>query len=208
MMGSMGTVVGEKITRLIEYATEHSLPVIGYTVSGGARMQEGTLSLMQMAKTSGAVKRHSDAGNPIHCRADRPDDRRCYGQLCNGRGHHIGRAPRFDWVRGAACHQADHAPKAPCGIPARRVPCLKRGLWTRWSNAANRRKCWQSSCLCTAQSRKEGRPMEAFERVQAAVRKAGRPERILSITSLMISSRCTGTAALETTRRLWQESRV
>ena len=63
MMGSMGTVVGEKITRLIEYATEHSLPVIGYTVSGGARMQEGTLSLMQMAKTSGAVKRHSDAGN-------------------------------------------------------------------------------------------------------------------------------------------------
>lgn len=63
MMGSMGTVVGEKITRLFEYATEKSLPVIGYTVSGGARMQEGILSLMQMAKTSGAVKRHSDAGN-------------------------------------------------------------------------------------------------------------------------------------------------
>ena len=63
MMGSMGTVVGEKITRLFEYATEHSLPVVGFTVSGGARMQEGILSLMQMAKTSGAVKRHSDAGN-------------------------------------------------------------------------------------------------------------------------------------------------
>ncbi len=63
MMGSMGTVVGEKITRLFEYATERSLPVIGFTVSGGARMQEGILSLMQMAKTSGAVKRHSDAGN-------------------------------------------------------------------------------------------------------------------------------------------------
>lgn len=63
MMGSMGSVVGEKITRLFEYATKHSLPVIGYTVSGGARMQEGILSLMQMAKTSGAVKRHSDAGN-------------------------------------------------------------------------------------------------------------------------------------------------
>lgn len=63
MMGSMGTVVGEKITRLFEYATAHSLPVVGFTVSGGARMQEGTLSLMQMAKTSGAVKRHSDAGN-------------------------------------------------------------------------------------------------------------------------------------------------
>ncbi len=63
MMGSMGAVVGEKITRLFEYATEHGLPVVGYTVSGGARMQEGIVSLMQMAKTSGAVKRHSDSGN-------------------------------------------------------------------------------------------------------------------------------------------------
>ena len=62
MMGSMGTAVGEKITRLFEYALEHRMPVVGYTVSGGARMQEGLLSLMQMAKTSGAVKRHSDAG--------------------------------------------------------------------------------------------------------------------------------------------------
>lgn len=62
MMGSMGSTVGEKITSLFEYATEHRLPVIGFTVSGGARMQEGLLSLMQMAKTSAAVKRHSDAG--------------------------------------------------------------------------------------------------------------------------------------------------
>lgn len=62
MMGSMGTVVGEKITRLFEYATEQNLPVLGYTVSGGARMQEGILSLMQMAKTSGAVARHSEHG--------------------------------------------------------------------------------------------------------------------------------------------------
>lgn len=62
MMGSMGTVVGEKITQLFEHATEHGLPVIGYTVSGGARMQEGILSLMQMAKTSGAVYRHSQKG--------------------------------------------------------------------------------------------------------------------------------------------------
>ncbi len=62
MMGSMGSVVGEKITRLFERATEERLPVIGFTLSGGARMQEGTTSLMQMAKTSGAVKYHSDAG--------------------------------------------------------------------------------------------------------------------------------------------------
>jgi len=62
IMGSMGTVVGEKIVRAFEYATEHRLPVIVFCASGGARMQEGILSLMQMAKTSGAVKRHSDAG--------------------------------------------------------------------------------------------------------------------------------------------------
>lgn len=62
MMGSMGTAVGEKVTSLFEYATEHRMSVVGFTVSGGARMQEGLFSLLQMAKTSGAVKRHSDAG--------------------------------------------------------------------------------------------------------------------------------------------------
>ncbi len=62
MMGSMGTAVGERITRLFEYALEKRMRVVGFTVSGGARMQEGLFSLMQMAKTSGAVKRHGDAG--------------------------------------------------------------------------------------------------------------------------------------------------
>ena len=62
MMGSMGTVTGEKVTRAFEYATENRLPIVVCTASGGARMQEGILSLMQMAKTSGAVNKHSDAG--------------------------------------------------------------------------------------------------------------------------------------------------
>ena len=62
MMASMGEVVGEKITRAVERATEEKLPVIFFTCSGGARMQEGIHSLMQMAKTSAALKRHSDAG--------------------------------------------------------------------------------------------------------------------------------------------------
>lgn len=62
IMASMGTVVGEKITRLFEYALEESLPVVLFTASGGARMQEGIMSLMQMAKVSAAVKRHSNAG--------------------------------------------------------------------------------------------------------------------------------------------------
>ena len=62
IMGSMGTVVGEKITRLFEKATELNLPVVLFTASGGARMQEGIFSLMQMAKISAAVKRHSNKG--------------------------------------------------------------------------------------------------------------------------------------------------
>lgn len=62
LMGSMGAAVGEKITLLFEYAARHKLPVAGFTVSGGARMQEGLFSLMQMAKTSGAVLRHSEQG--------------------------------------------------------------------------------------------------------------------------------------------------
>ena len=63
LMASMGHAVGEKITRLFERATKEKLPVIIFACSGGARMQEGMISLMQMAKTAGAIKRHSDAGN-------------------------------------------------------------------------------------------------------------------------------------------------
>ena len=62
LMASMGENVGEKITRAVERATEEHLPVILFCCSGGARMQEGIISLMQMAKTSAAFKRHSDAG--------------------------------------------------------------------------------------------------------------------------------------------------
>ena len=62
MMASMGSVVGEKITRAFETATEKGLPVVAFTASGGARMQEGIISLMQMAKTSAAVAKHNDAG--------------------------------------------------------------------------------------------------------------------------------------------------
>jgi acetyl-coA carboxylase, carboxyl transferase, beta subunit len=62
IMASMGTVVGEKITRLFERATAQRLPVVLYIASGGARMQEGILSLMQMAKISQAVQQHHQAG--------------------------------------------------------------------------------------------------------------------------------------------------
>ncbi len=62
LMGSMGSELGEKITTAFEYAAENRLPIIIFTASGGARMQEGMFSLMQMAKTSAAAKKHSEAG--------------------------------------------------------------------------------------------------------------------------------------------------
>jgi len=62
LMGSMGSAVGEKITRLFEAATKEKLPVVLFSASGGARMQEGIVSLMQMAKTSAAVERHHSSG--------------------------------------------------------------------------------------------------------------------------------------------------
>lgn len=62
LMSSMGYVVGERITQAFEQATEEKLPVILFCCSGGARMQEGIISLMQMAKTAAAIRRHSDAG--------------------------------------------------------------------------------------------------------------------------------------------------
>ena len=63
-MGSMGSVVGEKVARLVERATDERLPVVVFTASGGARMQEGLVSLMQMAKVSCALERHAAAKLP------------------------------------------------------------------------------------------------------------------------------------------------
>ena len=62
MMGSMGSLVGELMTRLVEHACEHQLPLIVFVASGGARMQEGIISLMQMAKTTQAMKHHHACG--------------------------------------------------------------------------------------------------------------------------------------------------
>ncbi len=64
MGASMGSVVGEKVTRITEYATKNKCPLVIVTASGGARMQEGMLSLMQMAITSGAIQRHKEANLP------------------------------------------------------------------------------------------------------------------------------------------------
>ena len=80
MGGSMGSVVGERFVRAVEYCLAHRLPLVCFSASGGARMQEGLLSLMQMGKTSAALARLADGAAAIHLRAHRSDDRRRVGE--------------------------------------------------------------------------------------------------------------------------------
>ena len=126
MMGSMGSVIGEKLTALFELAAEQSLPVVGYTVSGGARMQEGILSLMQMAKVSAAVKRHSDAGNLYLTILTDPTlggvsaSFAFLGDIIVAEGAHR--------LRRSARDRADHPPEAAGKLPARRISAGK-GLY-------------------------------------------------------------------------------
>lgn len=98
-MGSMSAAVGEKVTRLVEYADKYKLPLILFSASGGARMQEGILSLMQMAKTSAALERFSQKGGLYISVAHPPHHRRRHRQLCQPGGHHAGRARRPDRLR-------------------------------------------------------------------------------------------------------------
>ncbi len=98
MMASMGWAVGEKLTRLIEKATTENLPLILFTCSGGARMQEGIHSLMQMAKVSAAMAK-APRGRTFVCLCiDRSDHWRCDSELCDGRRCDTGRAQCADWV--------------------------------------------------------------------------------------------------------------
>lgn len=97
LMGSMGSVVGEKITYSIEKAIELKLPLIIFSVSGGARMQEGIISLMQMAKTSSAVAKLNEAGRLVYLGADRPNVWRRDSKFCVAWRYYFGRARCDDW---------------------------------------------------------------------------------------------------------------
>ncbi len=90
IMGSLGTVTGEKITRLFERATQDRLPVILFTASGGARMQEGILSLMQMAQDQYGHQGTFYGRAALHYRLDRSHHRWGHGQLCHARRYHPG----------------------------------------------------------------------------------------------------------------------
>ena len=124
--GSMGVVVGEKITRGIERAIAERLPVIIVSCSGGARMMEGALSLMQMAKISAALARLDRAQTALHLGVDGSDHGRCDGELCDvGRLEHC-RAESAHRLRRTARDRADHPSEAAGRISAQRIPSRAR----------------------------------------------------------------------------------
>ena len=125
-MASMGWAVGEKITRAVERATREQLPVILFACSGGARMQEGITSLMQMSKTSAALKKHSDAGLLYISVLDRAYYRRCDGKLCHVGRRDPGGTGSTDWLCRSKSYRADNSSEAPKGFPESRVPS---GAW-------------------------------------------------------------------------------
>ncbi len=122
MGGSMGSVVGERFVRGVETAIEQKVPFICFTATGGARMQEGLLSLMQMAKTNAALTRLAQKGPALHQRADRPDHGRRVGRLCLRGRHRDGRAQRPDRLCRPPRDRIHRARQTARGLPARRVP--------------------------------------------------------------------------------------
>ena len=99
-----GLLLVKKITRLFEYAREERLPVVIFTASGGARMQEGIMSLMQMAKISAAVKRHSNAGLFYLTVLTDPTTGGVTASFCYGGRYYFSRTSDLNWLRWTPCH--------------------------------------------------------------------------------------------------------
>lgn len=120
LMASMGENVGEKIVRAVEKATEERLPVVLFACSGGARMQEGIVSLMQMAKTSAALKRHSDAGLLYISVLTNPTTGGVTASFAM-LGHDSCRTRCTHWFCRAESHRADHPSEASKGLSEVRI---------------------------------------------------------------------------------------
>ena len=133
MMGSMGSVVGEVITRTIEHATERDLPLIIVSGSGGARMQESGLSLMQMAKTSAALARYDDAGGVFISVLTDPTTGGVTASFAMLGDVIIAEPNALIGFCRAAGDPADDPPGASRGIPAERVLA---GRWVDRSGGA------------------------------------------------------------------------
>ena len=199
MMGSMGSVVGEKITRLFERATEERLPVIGFTLSGGARMQEGTTSLMQMAKTSGAVKYHSDAGLLYITVLTNPTTGGVTASFAMEGDILLSEPGALIGFAGPRVIEQTMRQKLPKGFQSAEF-LLEKGFLDGIVSRPNSAKCSRSCCVCTGRRREA---MEAYKRIQLS-RKSGRPTGLDFVNHVVTDSlRCTATAALPTTRPSW-----
>ena len=121
LMASMGENVGEKIVRAVEKATEERLPVVLFACSGGARMQEGIVSLMQMAKTSAALKRHSDAGLLYISVLTNPTTGGVTASFAMLGGYYSCRTRCTHWFCRAERHRADHPSEASKGLSEVRI---------------------------------------------------------------------------------------
>ena len=115
MGGSMGSVVGEKLCLIIEFALKEHLPLVLVSASGGARMQESILSLMQMAKTSAALARYQEIGSSLHLCIDEPDYRGRYSFLCHSWRYHHGRARCPHRICRSSCCGTNDTRKTPSG---------------------------------------------------------------------------------------------
>ena len=136
--GSMGAVVGETIARAVDRARAARKPLIVVTASGGARMMEGVVSLMQMAKISTALAQLDDDRVPYICVLDRPHHRRRHRQLRHAGRPEYRRAGRADRFRRPTRHRADHPPKTARRFSALRISARKR--ISRRSRASPRSK--------------------------------------------------------------------
>lgn len=134
-MGSMSAAVGEKITLAIEYATKNRLPLILFAASGGARMQEGILSLMQMAKTSAALARFSEKGLLYISVFTDPTTGGVTASFASLGDIILAEPGALIGFAGPRAHPADHRPDPAGGLPAGGVPGRSTALWTRWCRA-------------------------------------------------------------------------
>ena len=139
MGGSMGSVVGEKVTRVFERALEQRVPAIVFSASGGARMQEGVLSLMQMAKTSAALGRLREAGLPYISVLLHPTTGGVAASFAMLGDVILGRAQGPDRLRGRARHPEHDSPAPAARVSSAPSSCSSTGSSTRSCTAASMR---------------------------------------------------------------------
>ena len=157
MMGSMGHTVGEKIAKTFEYATEHKLPVVGFVLSGGARMQEGIVSLMQMAKTSAAVAKHGEAGLLYISVLTDPTTGGVSASFAFEADIIMAEKGALIGLCGAARHRADHPPKAARRVPAGGIFAAEGVCGPHRRAQRDERTSSPPCCACTVRRRSHER---------------------------------------------------